>query len=111
MLKREISKREMAEKLAFSLVWHIHEREKRDKYEVGPTCFFFSPGQRRKAWEVAYLVIFTFLPFSCTPKLLLFYNLHVTFFAWVHLININKPLIILLIKLKLSKNKIIQFNN
>jgi hypothetical protein len=49
MLKREISKREIAEKLAISLVWHTHEREKRDKSEAGPTCFFFSPEQRRKA--------------------------------------------------------------
>jgi len=43
MLKREISKREIGEKLAFSLVWHTHEREKRDKLEVRTTCFFFSP--------------------------------------------------------------------
>jgi len=63
MLKREISKREIIEKLAFSLVWHTHEREKRDKYEVGPTCFFFYP-KHRKAREVAHFGIFTFLPFN-----------------------------------------------
>jgi hypothetical protein len=45
----------------------------------------------------AYVVVFSF--FERTPMLLLLYH-HVTFFfSWVHLININKPLIILLIKL------------
>jgi len=63
MLKREISKREIVEKLAFSLVWHTHEREKRDKYKVGPICFFFSPKHQRKAREVAHFGIFTVLPF------------------------------------------------
>jgi hypothetical protein len=41
--KREFHARERAKKYGISPVWHMQEREKREKISVGTTYFFFSP--------------------------------------------------------------------
>jgi hypothetical protein len=77
-VKREFHAKERAKKYGISPVWHMQEREEREKIGVGTTYFFFSPDMRRNTREVAYELVLPFKPFSlrCNTPFFVFYALY-----------------------------------
>jgi hypothetical protein len=62
--EREVEGREIEEKLAISLVWQTKEIGERELKHVGPTCFYFSSHERRKAEKGGFFFKFPYLPLS-----------------------------------------------
>jgi hypothetical protein len=60
--EREVEGREIEEKLAISLVWQTKEIGERELKHVGPTCFYFSSHERRKAEKGGFFSNFHICP-------------------------------------------------